>query len=279
MELCNFLTYLIIYVKITKNIRYLLWNRGVWRFFHDIYLTIEVQGIRCTNHLLPSCPLTDVNPHFTAPGCRYYFKINSWWPIVTSSTHGRAASYCDVTMAHCSHGYLWTHDGTLGDQMFGLIYTCFWVNLFVYFTYHSRTPVFQHRASLVHVITKNIRYLLWNRGAWHFFNDTHLTIEVRGIRCTNHLHDFCPLTDVNPHFTAPGCRYYLKINSWWPIVTSSTLRPAASYCDVTMAHCSHGYLWTHDITAWDKFISLLGLTTLFTFLLIFGTPCFNTGHR
>ena len=99
-----------IYIIIAKNIRYLLWNRGVWRFFHDTYLTIEVQGIRCTHHLHDSCPLTDVNPHFTAPGCRYYFKINSWWPIVTSSTHGPAASYCDVTMIHCSHGYLWTHD-------------------------------------------------------------------------------------------------------------------------------------------------------------------------
>ena len=103
-----------IYIIITKNIRYLLWNRGVWRFFHDTYLTIEVQGIRCTNHLHYSCPLTGVNPHFTAPGCRYYFKINSWWPIVTSSTHGPAASYCDVTMAHCSHGYLWTHDVEVG---------------------------------------------------------------------------------------------------------------------------------------------------------------------
>ena len=47
---------------------------------------------------------------FSAPGCRYYFKINSWWPIVTSSTHGPAARYCDVTKIHCSHGYLWTHD-------------------------------------------------------------------------------------------------------------------------------------------------------------------------
>ena len=101
----------IMYIIITKN---LLWNWGVWRFFHDTYLTIEVQGIRCTNHLHDSCPLTDVNPHFTAPGCRYYFKINSWWPIVTSSTHGPAASYCDVTMAHCSHGYLWTHDVEAG---------------------------------------------------------------------------------------------------------------------------------------------------------------------
>ena len=73
-----------IYIIISKNIRYLLWNRGAWRFFHDTYLTIEVQGIRCTNHLHDSCPFTDVTPHFTAPGCRFYFKINSRWPIVTS---------------------------------------------------------------------------------------------------------------------------------------------------------------------------------------------------
>ena len=73
-----------IYIIISQNIRYLLWNRGAWRFFHDTYLTIEVQGIRCTNHLHDSCPFTDVNPHFTAPGCRYHFKINSQWPIVTS---------------------------------------------------------------------------------------------------------------------------------------------------------------------------------------------------
>ena len=163
-----------IYIIITKNIRYLLWNRGVWRFFHDTYLTIEVQGIRCTNHLHDSCPFTDVNPHFTAPGCRYYFKINSSWPIVTSSTHGPAASNCDVTMAHC----LWTHDVEVGvrlrdcdnlrsPKLFGT-----WLHLFAYrgrmihygtlghqtidnfgliclFTLHFRTPVFQHGASLV----------------------------------------------------------------------------------------------------------------------------------
>ena len=38
------------------------------------------------------------------------------------------------------------HYGTLGDQT---IYTRFGVNLFVYFTYHFRTPVFQYGASLV----------------------------------------------------------------------------------------------------------------------------------
>ena len=94
--------------------------------------------------------------------------------------HGPAAtdSYCDVTMAHCSHGYLWTHDievgaswrdcdnpelfgtwlhhfayrdrmihyGILGDQT---IYTRF--GLICLFTYHFRTPVFQHGASLVYL--------------------------------------------------------------------------------------------------------------------------------
>ena len=106
-RICEFRV--IIYIIIAKFIRYLLWNWGVWHFFHDTYLAIEDRGIRCTNHLHDSCPLTDINPHFTTPGCRYYFKINSWWPIVTSSTHGPAASYCDVTLIHCSHGYLWTH--------------------------------------------------------------------------------------------------------------------------------------------------------------------------
>ena len=140
-----------IYIIICKNIRYLLWNRGAWRFFHDTYLTIEVQGIRCTNHLHDSCPFTDVNPHFTAPWCRYYFKINSWWPIVTSYTHGPAASYCDVTMAHCSHGYLWTHDVEVG-ALLGLT--------IVYFPLHFRTPVFQHGASLVFIIPEMVQHVM-----------------------------------------------------------------------------------------------------------------------
>ena len=90
--------------------------------------------------------------------------------------------------------------------------------------------------------------------------------------------------------------------------------PAAtdSYCDVTMAHCSHGYLWTHDIevgaswrdcdnpelfgtwlhhfayrgrmihygTLGDQTIyTRFGLICLFTLLIIFGLSCFNTGHR
>ena len=41
------------------------------------------------------------------PGADIFSKLTA---IVTSYTHGSAASYCDVTMAHCSHGYLWTHE-------------------------------------------------------------------------------------------------------------------------------------------------------------------------
>ena len=51
---------IIIYITITKNIRYLLWNRGAWCFFHDTYLTIEVQGpipetIRSRSAQIRSC--------------------------------------------------------------------------------------------------------------------------------------------------------------------------------------------------------------------------------
>ena len=124
----------LIYIIISKNIRYLLSNRGARRFFHDTYLTIEVQGIRCTNHLHDSCPLTDVNPHFPLPGADIISKLTADSPIVTSSTrgpaasycgvtidtYGPAASYCDVTMIHYSHRYLWTHD----TRVKGIAITC-----------------------------------------------------------------------------------------------------------------------------------------------------------
>ena len=94
-----------IYIIISKNIRYLLWNRGARRFFHDTYLTSEVQGIRCTKHLHDSCPLTDVNPHFTAniiskltaDGLLWRHRhmgqplaiVTSQWSIVPTGFYGR----------------------------------------------------------------------------------------------------------------------------------------------------------------------------------------------
>ena len=53
-----------IYIIITKNIRYLLWNRGLWRSLKNTYLIFLTPCIRRTNHLCDPCDLTDVNPHF-----------------------------------------------------------------------------------------------------------------------------------------------------------------------------------------------------------------------
>ena len=174
--------YEIILYIIAKNIRHPHWNRGAWYFLHNTYLTIELQGIRCISHSRDSCHLTDVNLHFGAPGYRNYFKINSWWLIVTPSIHEPTASYCDVKMIDCSHRSLWTHDVEFGElrdcdnlinlrsrQLFGkwrhncaycnrmihcsLRHTgrrknifAFWLSLFVCFTYYLflyfRTPCF-----------------------------------------------------------------------------------------------------------------------------------------
>ena len=53
-----------IYIIITKNVRYFLWNRGLWRSLNNTYPTFLTPCIRCTNHLCDSCDLIDVNPHF-----------------------------------------------------------------------------------------------------------------------------------------------------------------------------------------------------------------------
>ena len=53
-----------IYIIITKNIRYLLWNQGVWRLLKNTYTIFLTPCIRCTNHLCDPCGLIDVNPHF-----------------------------------------------------------------------------------------------------------------------------------------------------------------------------------------------------------------------
>ena len=88
-----------IYIIITKNIRYLLWNQGLWRSLNNTYPIFLTPCIRCTNHLCDSCDLTDVNRHFypvTAP------NGSKCWPIVTSSIQEPVASNCDVTMTDCS---------------------------------------------------------------------------------------------------------------------------------------------------------------------------------
>ena len=96
----------ILYI-IAKNMRFLHRNRGAWRSFHNTNQTFLAPCIRCADHLWASCGLTDVNPHFAAPGSWFYFKIKCL-PIVTSFIHEPVAGYCDATMADCSpRDYHW----------------------------------------------------------------------------------------------------------------------------------------------------------------------------
>ena len=90
------------------------------------------------------------------------------------------------------------------------------------------------------IITKNIRYLLWNWGFWCSLNSTYPTFLTLCIRCTNHLYDSCDLTDVNPHFIPSLLgmiqnvdllwrhRYKSRppaiVTSQWPIVPAWLLR-------------------------------------------------------
>ena len=124
------------------------------------------------------------------------------------------------------------------------------------------------------IITKNNRHLLGNRGAWRFFHDTYLSIEVQGIRCTNHLHDSFPLTDVNPHFTTPGCRYYFKINSWWSIVTSRHMVQPLAIVTSQWPILPTGIYGR--IMLRSARVKVIAITC--DFLFIFGPHCFNTGH-
>ena len=85
-------------IIITKNIRYLLWNQGLWRSLNNTYPIFLTPCIRCTNHLCDSCDLIDVNRHFIPSllrmvqnvdlSWRHRYKIRSpaivtsQWPIV-----------------------------------------------------------------------------------------------------------------------------------------------------------------------------------------------------
>ena len=68
-----------IYIIITKNICYLLWNKGLWRSSNNTYPIFLTPCIRCTNHLCDSCDLTDVNPHFIPSLLRMIQNVDLLW--------------------------------------------------------------------------------------------------------------------------------------------------------------------------------------------------------
>ena len=159
----------IIYIIISQNIRYLLWNRGFCRSLNNTYPIFLTPCIRCTNHLCDSCDLTDVNPHLSRH-CSERFKM---------------LIYCDVIDTRADRQQVWRHN----DRLF-------------------------------------------RRGCFGRFLSTTLwwTVHVFGTELIRSL----------AIWLAESRDYHLYIYKHGPAATDS-------YCDVTMAHCSHGYLWTHDI--------------------------------
>ena len=84
----------IIYIIITKNICYLLWNKGLWRSLNNTYPIFLTPCIRCTNHLYDSYDLTDVIRHFILS----LFKM---------------LNYCDVIDTRAGRQQLWRHNDRL----------------------------------------------------------------------------------------------------------------------------------------------------------------------
>ena len=155
--------------------------------------------------------------------------VTSQWPIVPTGIYGRMilrsarVEGIAITLSCLVHDFITLH----------IVVECFitthWetkqfihvlVNLFVYFTYHFRTPVFQHGASL---------------GFWRSLNNTYPIFLTPCIRYTNHLCDSCDLTDRKSTFYPVITPNDSKC---WPTMTSSIHEPAASNCDVTMTYCS-----------------------------------------
>ena len=87
------------------------------------------------------------------------------------------------------------------------------ISLSYFFLFHDPRVSTRGIASII--ITKNIRYLLWNGGFWRSLNNTYPIFLTPCIGCTNHLCDSCDLTDVNPHFIPSLPRMIQNIDLLW----------------------------------------------------------------
>ena len=88
-----YIRFLRIYIIISKNIRYLLWNRGFWRLLNNTYTIYLTPCIWCTNHLCDSYGLIDVDPHFIPSlipmiqnvDLLWRHRYKSWLPAIVTS--------------------------------------------------------------------------------------------------------------------------------------------------------------------------------------------------
>ena len=121
----NHMTSWCIYIIITKNIRYLLWNPGLWRPLNNTYPIFLTQSFML--FLWLNWRKSTFYP-VTAPN---YSKC---WPIVSSSIQEPVASNCDVTMTDCSRVIVM--DAFLAQWC--------WGEWFSEFVKDTSVPSFQH---------------------------------------------------------------------------------------------------------------------------------------
>ena len=126
-----------------------------------------------------------------------------------------------------------------------------WWHLAIIWTHiHWFGPIALGRRQLYEIIiTKNIRYLLWNRRFWRSLNNTYPIFLTPCIRRTNHLCDSCDLTDVNPHFIPSRLRMIQNVDLLWRH-PNELQELAASNCDVTMTNCSRVVAMDAFLTQW-----------------------------
>ena len=77
-----FINCFVIYIIISKNIRYLLWNQGFWRSLNNTYPIFLTPCIRCTNHLCDSCDLTDRKSTFYPVTYSEWFKMLTYYDVI-----------------------------------------------------------------------------------------------------------------------------------------------------------------------------------------------------
>ena len=126
------------------------------------------------------------------------------------------------------------------------------------------------------IITKNIRYLPWNRGFWCSLNNTYPIFLTLCILCNNHLCDSRDLTDVNTYFIPSLLRMIQNADQLW--------RHRYKSRDVTMTDCSRVVAMDAFLAQWNRKSqhsgrprTLLALISMFIFLNFYD-PLFQHGE-
>ena len=188
------------------------------------------------------------------------------WLNWRKSTLSRHCSECDVTMTDCSRVVVM--DAFLAQWCWGQWTLLALISLFKYFV-PPPPPVLKHGASLSPLKPRDLALLSWhvpyNCGSGNSVHQSFTWFMSLNWRKSTFYRSRVPILFQN--LTADGLMWrhwhmgkpLAIVTSQWPIV------PAGIYGRMMLRS--------------TRVKGILGLTSLFTFLFIFGPPCFSTGHR